>query len=472
MKNKSFLIALSVFAVLLGAYFLTREPQVSEGIKTLEWPELKAEQVQAVEVSGTHQARLERSPNGWLVAAPATPDVKHKADEGQVKALLEALASFKAPTLVSERSAKHAEYEVDAAKGTQVKVTTADGRALALVLGKAGRTGGVYVRKDGADSVFLSPSGLAWQVRKDVTAWRDKTLSTVPAAELAKVTVSWPDGHTYSLKAGADGAWALEGEAPKGFRFDPAAAQRLTSQLTSLRAQGFLANETPDLAKAIRFRLEKKDGAALTVSLAEKRSDGSWPVSIEGLTEVATLGSWVGEQLAKRLDDLRDTSLFSFDVTKATRLAFDAAGKRTVVEKKDATWTVVDPRQLPAGAQFDPQQVQSVLTRLRALKASKVAPDATAKAFAKPALQVTVTLEGGATQRLLLGADAGSDVYARGAVDELTWLLPGHEKAWLTRGLELFAPPPPPPVGQANGLDQLPPEIRRQLEAQLRANTH
>jgi hypothetical protein len=468
MKTKSLVVALGVFAVLLGAWFFTRKSHVAEGIKSFDWPTLKAEQIQAIEVSGSHQARLERTASGWTVAAPASPETKHKADEGQVKALLDALTTFKATTLVSERSTKHAEYEVDTAKGTQVKVTTADGRTFELVLGKAGRSGGVYVRRGGADAVFLSSSGLSWQVRKDVTGWRDKALATVPLSELVRVTVTHADGHTFSIKS-AEGTWSLEGAAPKDFRFDSSLAQRLVSQLTALQAQGFLAAETFDVSKAVRLRLEKKDGGALTVTLGEKRADGSWPVSIEGNPEVATLSAWVGEQLARRLDDLRDTSLFSFDVAKATRLSIDAQGKRTVVEKKDGSWALVEPK--PGNSSFDAQQVPTVLTRLRGLKASKVAEAAAAKNFGKPSVQVAVTLEGGETQRLVLGGDAGSDVYARGAVDGLIWLLPAHEKAWLTRGPEMFAPPPPMPVA-GNGLDQFPPELRRQLEAQLRLSPH
>jgi hypothetical protein len=471
MKNKPLLIALGVFAVLLGAYFLTRQPQVSAGVKALEWPQLTAEQVQAIDIGGAHRARLERGADGWTVASPDAPQLKYRADEGLVRALVDALVALKAPSLVSERSAKHAEYEVDAAKGTQVTVQTTDGRRHELILGKAGRSGGTYVRRGGSDAVFLSTVALGWQAQKDVSAWRDKTLPTVAASEVARVIVTHPDGHRYTLAAGEDGAWSLVSEAPRGFRFDPSAAQRLVGQLTALRAQDFVSGDAPDFSQAVTLTLERKAGAPLTVSIAAKRPDGTWPVSVEGRAEVALLPGWTGEQLVKRLDDLRDTSLFSFDVAQATKLAIDVDGKRTMVEKRGDTWHLVEPKAAPAGVTFDGGQVPAVLARLRGLKAARLAADAAAKAtgLAKPTGQVVVTLEGGATQRLVLGAD-GPDgtVYARGAADELTWLLPGYERTSLARGVELFAPPPPPPNFGGGGLDQLPPEIRRQLEAQLK----
>ncbi|MEW6432622.1 MAG: DUF4340 domain-containing protein [Myxococcota bacterium] len=470
MKTKT-LIAVGVLGALLAAFFLTREEQVAEGIKSMPPLGLTADQVQRLEVSGEHKAVLEKGQQGWTVAHPDSAALKYPADEALVKSALAALADFKAPDLASERKERHAEYGVDD-KGTRVKVTRADGQTVELVWGKPSRRGGAYVRRAESDAVFISPSNLQWQFNRDVLAWREKRLRAPAAGDLARVSVTHPDGHAFTLEAGEGGGWALDGALPRGFRFDAAAAQRLVSAVTSLRAADFLKGEAPDFSRGLRFRLEKKDGGGVTVTFGERRSDGQVPVSLEGESEVATVPGFTFDQVNKRLDDLRARTLFTFDAQKVTRLEVAAGAQRTVVQKREGDWTLVEPKTPPAGVTFTATQVPVVLSRLAALEASRGAFDAAPKAtgLSKPTLQVTVTLEDGTTQRLALGADApDGEVYARGAADELTWRLPVSQKTWLAKGVELFGPPPPPPaLGQGHGLEQLPPELRRQLEAQLR----
>ena len=60
---------------------------------------------------------------------------------------------------------------------------------------------------------------------------------------------------------------------------------------------------------------------------------------------------------------------------------------------------------------------------------------------------------------------------AASTIDTLTYAVGDGVKARLAQGLELFKRRPPPSFaggGQLQGLESLPPEVRRQLEAQLR----
>ena len=63
------------------------------------------------------------------------------------------------------------------------------------------------------------------------------------------------------------------------------------------------------------------------------------------------------------------------------------------------------------------------------------------------------------------------ELYARTSIDPLAYALPEYVKTRLAQGLQLFKKPEMPRGGpsQIGGLDQLPPEVRQQLEAQLRA---
>lgn len=468
--NKPTLAAVGAFVVLLLAFIATREKEVSVGVQKFDAPSLSTAAIESIVVSGPNAARLERSANGWTVADPAKPDAKFPADDAQVQSLLTALVEFKAPDFVTENDAKHAEYEVDAAKGTTV-ATTAAGKTFTIVLGKSSKRGGAYVRKADAKAVFASPSPVSGMVKRNVGAWRKKAITTAPFADVTQVDVARADGEAFTLKVGEGGSWSLASPTSAGFRFDSNVGQRLVTQLTSLQAQDFLAADA-DFSKAHLFTLTLKDGKTVKVSLAPtKRDDGTFALKVDGDAQQYAVASWVAEQLETKLEGLRDLSLVAFDPSKATKLSITAAGKKTIAALEGGAWKLVEPKTAPAGVEFDGNQVVAQLNRLRGLRASKVVDVPAAKAgVATPSVLVEVVVDGKPVQ-VRFGADTGSnsEVYVKGAIDDAVYAIVGSEKATWSTGPQLFnKPPPPPDLGQMQGLDQLPPEIRQKLMEQLR----
>jgi hypothetical protein len=463
--KKPTIAALAVFAVLLVAYLATREKEVSVGVQRFEPVALSSSAIDAVTVTGANAAKLERGANGWTVADPAKPDAKFAADEGQVTQLLNALAELRAPDFVNDNPEKHAEYEVTTEKGTSV-VATGGGKTLSFVLGKGSKSGGTYVRKPDAKAVFATPSPVGYLVKRNVTAWRKKAIATAPVAEVTRVDAARADGSGWSI-ASTDGAWTLASPAPAGFRFDANAAQRLVASLTTLSAKDFLSADG-DFSKAHGFTLTKKDGATVKVTLsATKRDDGSFALKVDGDAQQYLVDSWLAEQLDKPLEGLRDLSLLSFDPTKVTKLTLTAAGKKTVVAKEGEAWKLVEPKTAPAGMEFDGAQVPVQLGRLKALRAAKFVEKA---ALGAPSTTIELVHDGKPV-KLVFGADTGSssEVYVKGNADDLVYAIAGAEKQAWSDGTKLFnRPPPPPDFGQMQGLEQLPPEIRRQLMEQLR----
>lgn len=463
--KKPTIAALAAFAVLLIAFLATREKAVSVGIQKFEVPALASSAIESITISGANAAKLERGANGWTVADPAKPDAKFPADEGQVQPLLTALSEFKAPDFVSDKADKHAEYEVTAEKGTSVSAT-GGGKTLAVILGKASKSGGTYVRKADANAVFSTPSPAGYQVKKNVSAWRKKTIATAPQADVTQVDVARADGETFSLKGG-EGGWTLASAAPAGFRFDGAAAQRLVTQLTSLLAKDFLPADG-DFSKANVFTLTLKDGKTVKVTVsAAKRDDGSYALKVDGDAQQYVVDSWVGEQFDKKLDALRDLSLLSFDLSKVTKVTLTAAGKKTIVAKEGEAWKLVEPKTAPAGVEFDGAQVPAQLSRLKGLRATKLVEKG-ALGAASTTIELVVD---GKPVKLVFGADTGSnsEVFVKGNVDDAVYAIAGAEKQAWSEGAKVFnKPPPPPDFNQVQGLDQLPPEIRKQLMEQLR----
>ncbi|WP_375764891.1 DUF4340 domain-containing protein [Archangium gephyra] len=193
------------------------------------------------------------------------------------------------------------------------------------------------------------------------------------------------------------------------------------------------------------------------------------------------LSQYTAAQLRKRLVDFRDMSLFSFEPAKVTKLKVQAGGKTAVVVKEGEGWKLSEPGKLPDGFELDPSQVDVQLAWLRSLRANRVIEAQVTDGqvgLASPAALVEVSVEGGPVQTLRLGkeapavANSAKELFARSTLDALTYAVDEGVRTRLGQGLELFKRQPRPDFaggGQVHGLESLPPDLRRQLEAQMRA---
>jgi hypothetical protein len=488
------LIALGAFAVLLVLVLATRERQVSAGVRRLELPKVDAAQVTSLELTGARSATLLKEGGGWIVLDPSKPDAKYTADETLVTNVIDSLGEVKNPEFITDRAEKQADYEVDDAKGLKLKVLHGGGPPVELVIGRASKNGGVYVRKPGSNDVFTHQGRLGWAVRKDVKEWRKRQIVALKPEEISQLVLRSRDGQSLTLKVGANpGEWSLaEGtQTPSGFRFSSQEAQRLAQQLASLHAQDFLEGEAAaDSATGLAdahdtVEAQLKDGKKVVVHLGRepeaKDGSGNVAIRVDGDAQVYQLSRYAASQLRKRLVDFRDLSLLRFDQQKVTKLRLQAGGKTVAVVKEGEGWKIAEPRKLPDGFEFDPSQVGMQLAWLQGLTASRLieGPVTDGQAgLTSPAALVEVTVEGGPVQTLRLGKDApgaangGKELYARSTLDALTYAVGDGARLRLAQGLDLFKRRTPPPsfagAGPMKGLESLPPEVRKQLEAQLR----
>ncbi|AKJ03917.1 uncharacterized protein DUF4340 [Archangium gephyra] len=491
------LIALGAFAVLLVLVLATRERQVSVGVRKLELSKLDKSQVTALELTGARNATLRKEGEGWTVVDPGKPDTKYAADERLVTAVIEALGEVKNPDFVTDRAERLAEYELDDAKGLKLKVSQGGSPAVELVLGKGARNGGVYLRKAGGNDVFAHRGRLDWTVRKELKDWRRRQLVTLEAEKISQLILRSKEGESLTLKKSgtASGEWSLaEGtQAPAGFRFSSQAAEQFAQQLANLTAQDFLEGEAAaDTATGLgeahdSVEAQLEDGKKVVVHLGRQpeAKEGSATVAarVEGDAQVYQLPQYTAAQLRKRLVDFRDMGLLGFEPLKVTKLKVQAGGKTAVVVKEGASWKLTEPAKLPDGFEFDPSQVDTQLAWLRSLRGNRLIEGQvtdTQAGIASLAALVEVTVDGGAVQTLRLGKEApgaangGKELYARTTLDTLTYAVGEGVRNRLAQGPELFKRHPQPSFaggGQLQGLESLPPDVRRQLEAQLRANT-
>jgi hypothetical protein len=476
--NRTTLISIGVFVALGLAYVATREKEVSVGIKKFVFPKVNADSIDSIEVSGAQSAKLSKENGKWFVIEPSKADKKFAADESAVKSTLDALADFKAPDFVTEKNEKQTEYEIDSTKGLNLKAM-GSGVNVNLVLGKAGKNGGTYVRLASSSEIYTTQSGLAYFVKKDVNGWRNRAITVAKLEDVTKINIRHADGEVVQL--GNEGSETkLLSSMPAGFRFDAAAARNVVSSLSTLSAQGFSDGETDEalglVNAAASIEVEMKEGKSAKLIFGSAKPDGTRVLRVQGDAQVYLVPSWQFDSVARRVDGLRDLSLMNFDVSKVTKMEVSFGSKKAVVQKDSSSWKLLEPKAAPAGFEFDAAQVNVQLERLKSFRASRTAAnisDAQA-GIGKPSAFVEVTLEGGAKQALRFGSalpsDAGvSELYLKGSADSLVYAGASGQRSPYENPVDLFKKPPPAPDwANAKGLDQLPPEIREQLMQQMR----
>jgi hypothetical protein len=197
-------------------------------------------------------------------------------------------------------------------------------------------------------------------------------------------------------------------------------------------------------------------------------------VRVDGDSQIYLVASYQADQVRKKLLDLRDLSLVDFDPAKANRLTIHAGNNVTTVALANGAWTLTEPKATPPGFEFDPNQVMATLNGIKGSRATRVVDgvEPTAAGLSKPTLSIDVALTDGSAAHLALGAPIAGppagQVHAQGSIDKLVYAVPDAFRTRYERGIEMFRKVVrPPSTGMPQGLENLPPDVRRQIEAQL-----
>ena len=158
-KRRKRLFLLIVFALLLGAAYILRNPEVLRfGRKpSLVFPGFDSEKIGRIKISagGEEEAVLVRKDGAWVVGS--AEDLP--ADEAAVREALETAGGLRKEKAVSANKANHNKFLVGK-RGTKV-VFQGGGERFELVVGKAGSVfGTTYFRRGGEEAVYLAEQDL------------------------------------------------------------------------------------------------------------------------------------------------------------------------------------------------------------------------------------------------------------------------------------------------------------------------
>lgn len=485
--SKGAWLSLGIFGFLLVCVLATREESVEAGVRRLDLPVPKADEVSAIELKGPDlQAALVNQDGVWSVYNPEQPEKKFEADGEAVKKALEGLSELRAENFVTGRAEKHADLEIDGEKGLHVRVQ-GNSKSLDVVFGRSAKGGGNFIRLANSDDVFVGSGPLASALKKDVQRWRKRQLFTTKSEDIRQIEIAAPGKKPLVLVGNqAEGAenlmWSFgPGVAlPADFRIDNQAIARIPSSFASLRANDFaddVDTSASGLATGAKITATLADGKKLTLLLGNEDEKKRVYAQIEGQPQVYLLSGYSAKSFLKEQNDFRDLTVIPFEANQVESVRVQGGGQLVELKKQEGQFVLVSPNPAPPGFELDVQGMMGKLSGIARTKGTSVALNAPANAVSNPEITVEVGLVGGETKKLVFGKKApttengGSAEFFALGEGNLIYRVAGYQKSRFEKPLDLFKKveaPPMPPSGGGNGLDSLPPDIRKQLEAAMR----
>jgi Domain of unknown function (DUF4340) len=295
-------------------------------------------------------------------------------------------------------------------------------------------------RVSGQTRVLFIPSSVLTSVRKSTDDFRSKELFAGPAADVTRLEISRGQGSF--VLARREGVWWIS--QPFSDLADAAAANRLVSELTALRAREFV-HSNEDLAALslqpplYRVSLTGDKGVVTSVDFGATRSDGD-TVYARREGQVLTVERDIVDELSKESEPFRSTSLVSFDRSEV--VSVDARfGDATYAFKQESGGWSASGRPLLAPAADD------VLQALADMKSRAFVDEASAKALDPATATFAIKAKPGGTAWNVAFHPRATDVVARvsgrpgGFVvskDNVSFLQAAFQKA--------VAPPTPAPT--------------------------
>jgi hypothetical protein len=343
----------------------------------------------------------------------------------------------------------------------------------------------------------IAIGAVAFFVLLGLTLWavsnRDRQPSRsgeIPSVELDKAAitaleVTRPENERVVLSS-VDGVWRVT--EPLDAAADQNNVESALNRLADLRVTRVVATKPENYA-----RLQVDDASAVQVivkagedTLARlmvgKYGNGMTMVRIDDHTEVFGASGSLRYAFDRELKAWRDRQVVSVEAANVQTIRFESPNGTFQFQREGEGWTALEGQE--ALGAFDPKQVTGSLSTAARLTASGFAPEETSEARAgltEPKATVTMTLAEDPNAIVLdLGdsTEQAGELYLRRRGEPTIYVISQYLADRLQPGADAFetpeAPPAPPqgmppapPGGQQQ--PQLPPEVMRQLQEQIRA---
>jgi hypothetical protein len=273
MKLRSIVITVAVLAALSVAAYLKNRPEAPQSgdprVGTVLLDSGTAAKAASITISDQGKTvELRRDADGaWKV----TGYFGFPADFEKVSRLVQDLNGSKIERLVTENPDRIARLEF---KDSSVAIRDASGKEVWKVLfGKSPETGnGRFVQFAGEAKAYLS--GTRVFLDTDAKGWADTLIATAKPEDVAKVTLTFPEGGRVTAERKAkDAAWTTP-DAPAGKALIGEKITSALSALTSIRFSDTVDPKDAGAADAAKFQrtltLETFSGRTVTIAMGRK----------------------------------------------------------------------------------------------------------------------------------------------------------------------------------------------------------
>lgn len=366
------------------------------------------------EVAKKTELVLEKNKDSkWEVTAP----LKAAVEDEKLDSLLNRLEKVKADRLVDGEApgqkADLAKYGLDSP--THKVTWTAGTESHTLLLGKDNPLGSsAYVKLASSDQVFLVNSGDLEILKKDLFAFRDKTVLKADREQVKELKVEKTGGEKWRFVHGADGKWTIE--EPFKAQGDAQVIGDMAADLGRLKAEEFTAETTADLSpfgldkpEFVAKLVLKDDGATKTVLFGKRKPTDSNRIYAmrESEPKVYLVDATLIKAFGNKPIEFRDKTVFAIEGREVTGLAVEKQGEKVAaVRGKDGKWSFEAAR-----CTTDPgASLTMLLDKLKELKAARFVTGSDVKlgefGLEKPDYALTLSLAAAAPTTAVTGAAA------------------------------------------------------------------
>lgn len=299
MSDKQLKLLVGVLVILVVAYVGARLI-VGGGDSASADLELALDDGAAIDsvVIGAPDAEIRlRSGEAWTVNG-------HEALPETGESLERALEQAQVGQLVSRNPDNHGRLGVTDEGGRHVTVYSGGEPWVELIIGDRGEGfDQAYVRRPGADEVYMLQGNLVSLANRRVDDWRDREILAAPREDIQRIEYEYPEESFELVRDSA--AWTLE---PEGAEVQETDVSSLLTQLSGLRAIGFAADSVTDTLTweppTARVTVYGPGEARLGEVEFLDRGDVGYYARRAGSPVVYSLSSYSGDQILKRREDL------------------------------------------------------------------------------------------------------------------------------------------------------------------------
>lgn len=366
-KNLTALLVLGVLIVV--AVVVLRQPEKGQrvGDRPRPLPKIAAGSFDTLAVTkGGVTTNIKKEGDKYKVIAP----VQYPADDNVAKQAFESIEKLEFGDIVSDQKTKHAEFEVDDAKGITVVVKKGEQVVSSFIVGKS-VGGNTLVRVPGKDEVWSGLGSFRYNFDRDTTNWRDKNIAKFTQGDAEKVTVASKGNARVVVKSEGGDKWSVVESSLPIPKLDNGVPTGLVSAMASLVTNEFADDAKPEQTQlanpATTVTVTLKGGKTVSVLIGAKKGDDDYYIKTADAPQVFLVKRYNVDRMDKRPIDFRDKSLCDIAETEL--------GEISVTHDKDSFDLTHDDKKnewkatKPAGLTLDPAKVTPMTTGFKDWKA-------------------------------------------------------------------------------------------------------